>query len=240
MWIKEFNGEFAESMIENVNFLFQQDKIYIMDNHLCAAWCWLNEIEEVENNNLIHIDRHYDLLNHPSTVNETIIQPGIDLRELTYQEYEGLYIENQHGERSKTFRWDNYILNLREVYNNYYGTTIFSTFDFGNHEPEFIKEEISFVDFLNNIDDYINQDSEQNWILNVDIDYFFNTLNSTRVQVFSNEFIRLFAEKINSVMDKLTVITFCLSPECCGGWVNSLHVMTIFCEVLRIDFNLVT
>lgn len=237
MWIKEFNGEFGKSWIDNVNFLFQQDKIYIMDNHLCAAWCWMNQIEEIKNNNLIHIDRHYDLLDHPNTVKQIIIEPQIDLKKLTFFEYESLSIQSKRG-ISKVFRWDNYILNLKEVYNNYYGTTIFSTFDFGNPNPEFIKHEISFIDFLNNIDDYINEYSGQNWILNIDIDYFFNTLNETRIKVFSDEFIRAFAKKIVSVIDNLSVITFCLSPECCGGWENSIKVMNIFCEILNIDFHL--
>lgn len=237
MWIKEFNGEFGESWIDKVNFLFKQDKIYIMDNHLCAAWCWMDQIDEIENNNLIHIDRHYDLLNHPNTIKQIIIEPLLDLKKLTFFEYENLSIESRRG-ISKVFKWDNYILNLKEVYNNYYGTTIFSTFDFANPNPEFIKHEISFIDFLDNIDDYINEYPDQNWILNIDIDYFFNTLNGTRIKVFSDDFIRAFAEKIISVIDNLSVITFCLSPECCGGWENSIRVMNIFCEILNIDFHL--
>jgi hypothetical protein len=237
MWIKEFNGTFSDSWIDKVNFLFKQDKIYIMDNHLCAAWCWMDNIEQIENNNLIHIDRHYDLLNHPSTIKQIILEPKIDLKKLTFSEYENLYIESKRG-ISKVFRWDNYILNLKEVYNNYYGTTIFSTFDFANPNPDFIKHEISFIDFLDNIDDYINEFPHQNWILNIDIDYFFNTLNGIRIKVFSDEFIEAFANKIASIIDNLSVITFCLSPECCGGWENSIKVMKIFCEILKINFNL--
>jgi len=238
MWIKEFNGQLTTSWVENVNFLFKQDKIYIMDNHLCAAWCWMNQIEEVQNNNLIHIDRHYDLLYHSNIVKKVIIEPKINLKKLSFLEYENLSIKDSTGSLIKVFKWDNYILNLKEVYNNYYWKTIFSTFDFANPNPEFISKEINFIDFLNNIDDYINEIPNYNWILNIDIDYFFNTLNTKRIKVFSDEFIYEFANKVKSIIQNLSVITFCLSPECCGGWENSLSVMKIFCDVLSIDFNL--
>ncbi|WP_370051354.1 hypothetical protein [Rhodohalobacter sp. SW132] len=33
-----------------------------MDNHLCAAWCWLQKIKKTKGINLFHVDRHYDCL----------------------------------------------------------------------------------------------------------------------------------------------------------------------------------
>lgn len=48
----------------NMNFLFNNDKFYIMDNHLAAAWCWSQKIDTSKKYGLFHIDRHYDLLNN--------------------------------------------------------------------------------------------------------------------------------------------------------------------------------
>ena len=64
MWIKELpiDNE-RKSFREDVAFLWKCDErpIYISDNHLTAAWCWLQECEPNERYNFIHIDQHADL-----------------------------------------------------------------------------------------------------------------------------------------------------------------------------------
>lgn len=32
-----------------------------MDNHLAAAWCWVQKIDQSKRYGLFHINRHYDL-----------------------------------------------------------------------------------------------------------------------------------------------------------------------------------
>lgn len=41
-WIYK-NHELKTSGCYNMNFLFNNGKFYIMDNHLAAAWCWLQK-----------------------------------------------------------------------------------------------------------------------------------------------------------------------------------------------------
>ena len=60
-WIYK-NHELKTSGCYNMNFLFNNGKFYIMDNHLAAAWCWLQKIDTSKRYGLFHIDRHYDLL----------------------------------------------------------------------------------------------------------------------------------------------------------------------------------
>lgn len=43
-WIYK-NHELKTSGCYNMNFLFNNGKFYIMDNHLAAAWCWLQKID---------------------------------------------------------------------------------------------------------------------------------------------------------------------------------------------------
>ena len=62
-WIYK-NHELKTSGCYNMNFLFNNGKFYIMDNHLAAAWCWLQKIDTSKRYGLFHIDRHYDLLNN--------------------------------------------------------------------------------------------------------------------------------------------------------------------------------
>ena len=33
------------SGIDNLNFLLHYPKVYVMDNHLAAGWCWLQELD---------------------------------------------------------------------------------------------------------------------------------------------------------------------------------------------------
>ena len=65
MWILKPSTslELKTSGKAQLNFLFQQDKFYIMDNHLAAGWCWLNELDKTKSYNLFHIDQHWDLWN---------------------------------------------------------------------------------------------------------------------------------------------------------------------------------
>jgi hypothetical protein len=44
MWIKEPKLPIQNFEHGELNFLFNQGKFYIMDNHLAATWCWLQKI----------------------------------------------------------------------------------------------------------------------------------------------------------------------------------------------------
>jgi hypothetical protein len=58
-WIIPFKGRNASGPTE-VNFLYQMENVFFMDNHRTASWCWENSISECSNIALIHIDAHYD------------------------------------------------------------------------------------------------------------------------------------------------------------------------------------
>lgn len=56
-WIYK-NHELKTSGCYNMNFLFNNGKFYIMDNHLAAAWCWLQKIDTSKRYGLFHCGRH--------------------------------------------------------------------------------------------------------------------------------------------------------------------------------------
>lgn len=200
-----------------------------MDNHLAAGWAWLRQINSNDSHYLLHIDRHYDLLDSPKTVQSQIIAKGIDLKSQTLDEYLSLRQIGTNGDSWPLFRWDNYILNLRIVYPNIYAKTFFATFKDGNIDEDFVDEEMDFWELMTEIDYMIENKTDYKWIVNLDIDYFFNNVNDKKIQVITNDVIR-------KVLDKISVFTICLSPECCGGWEKSLSKLEIICEVLEIDF----
>lgn len=64
MWIKEMPKDYENhtSFCYGSVMLWQNGKVYVMDNHLSAAWCWLQSCDPQKKYNFMHIDRHYDML----------------------------------------------------------------------------------------------------------------------------------------------------------------------------------
>ena len=63
IWFKEMPEDYHNqlSFFEEDVMLWQNDKVYVMDNHRDAAWCWLQQCKDEEKYNFMHIDRHYDM-----------------------------------------------------------------------------------------------------------------------------------------------------------------------------------
>ncbi|QNR22772.1 peptide arginase family protein [Croceimicrobium hydrocarbonivorans] len=235
MWIKKPHYKLKQSLDENVNFLYKEDNIYIMDNHLASAWCWLQEVDQEGKNIFLHIDRHYDLLNSPEVIQEYIIDKKIELKNLNFSEYENLEVIYEQKNASKIFRWDNYILNLQILYPKIFGKATFVTHRDGNKEGDIITREEDFLTMCHEIHSWI-EDSNNRCIINIDIDFFFTQLDKEYIQIYTNEVIYEFAKSLATLKNKITVITICLSPECCGGWNNALDIASIFSEALENKF----
>lgn len=235
-WIKTPNKKLEDSNSQHVNFLFQQNNIYIMDNHLAAGWCWVNQLDLNQSYNLFHIDRHYDLLCDDNIIQTIIIDAQLNLKDLSFSAYCNLL--NPTLDDYKLFRWDNYILNLNLVYPNLFNEKYFATHENDFKPKDFITYESSIIELYDNIEFWIGSKKNRKWILNLDLDYFFNDLGEDKIQIVSDEYIKEVAKEIKKSLKHIDVLTICLSPECCGGWGNAIRVNKIICEVLEIDFSL--
>ncbi len=236
MWIKEPETQLKESLHDYVNFLYKENNVFIMDNHLAAGWSWLNIVNPEDSHYFIHIDKHFDLLDFPTTIKKEILDKGINIKDLSFQEYLDLKQYGNNGTSWPMFRWDNYILNLKIAYPNLYKETYFATFQDGNKVDDFIDNEVEFLELITEIDYWIENKNDSGWIVNLDIDYFFNYINDKLVQILTDEVVRQLAINIKKVLNKIEVLTICLSPECCGGWDKSMHIMSIISEVLNLRF----
>ncbi|CAI9678619.1 UPF0489 family protein [Elizabethkingia anophelis] len=236
MWIKKIPNELAESSRSKANFLFNKGKIYVMDNHLCAAWCWLQKIQLDRKYDFIHIDRHNDLLLPSPTINKDILDNNIDLQSLTFDEYLELY-ENHPEEpnmKIKLFRWDNYILNINELYPQLFGSKYFITKE-SYPDSDFIDIELRIEDFVS--DSHWFDNSENSWIVNLDLDFLFS--NSKGIyQLYSNQLVQKIGEILKQNLNNFAVLTIALSPECCGNWENSFRIMRILDEILELNMRL--
>lgn len=77
-------------------------------------------------------------------------------------------------------------------------------------------------------------------IVNIDLDYFFTNDSEEYFQLIDDEFITKFFIKVKSGITnkKITCLTICLSPECCGGWKEAERILNIAKKELGTDFSL--
>lgn len=115
-----------------------------MDNHLSAAWCWLQSCDQNKKYNFMHIDRHYDML---ECFYDEDLQPLRNNPHMSYYEFKQLKRSKDKGEKYPVFRWDNYIMAAYVLQPEWFHTNIFLTHkegDIGNswgHRPFPIREE---------------------------------------------------------------------------------------------------
>ena len=78
----------------------------------------------------------------------------------------------------------------------------------------------------------------ENWILNLDIDYFVEAAGGEYKQIFTDDYIRNVGKWIKKHFDKFHQILIALSPECCGNWEQSLRIANTLLEPLDIKIEI--
>lgn len=248
MWIRNLPADYQNqrSFHDNLVFLWKTDNIYVMDNHLAASWCWMQECEVGARYNFMHIDRHNDLgSNIPFDVYSYIRGN----QHLSIDEYTNLSWANEGNHiQVKAFRWDNYITQCLYLFPKWFQDVAFSTrtppLDRSEREKLLGTEihSLSATELLHFIDDkmHVNEDAERlnelvgrpslTWIINLDLDYFFESFYDGCFQVLTDDYIIALAKMLRDVRNRIQVLTIALSPECCGNWGNALHALHVFME----------
>jgi hypothetical protein len=245
MWIKSPPPGFMAtskdvSSNDKLNFLFKKNNVYIMDNHLAAGWVWATHLNISKSYNLFHIDQHFDLLDYPDSMQAEIKDKNISLHEISIEEYLSLKQPSQlPNDNFKLFRWDNYISNINDIYPSLFNLRYFATHDNDYELEGFITQKIESDELINSINKFIGSNNDKQYILNLDIDYFFHS-NGTIKQKYDDHYISNLITEIKSNWQNIAVFTICLSPECCGGWKPAIEKTKLICEILKIEFNLIT
>ncbi|MCW9608829.1 peptide arginase family protein [Klebsiella oxytoca] len=224
----------------NLNFLIQDKDIYISDNHRIALWCWMQKLKPGNDIALFHIDRHYDTLPlhtpyknaFPGVFNLKSHQEYLELKTLVYRE------------ETPLIRWDNYLSFFisDDTIKNNIESIYFATHKDGAYPDnpfEHCFTEVEPYELLEDLDSAI--DNHKKIIINIDLDYFFtNKSEKAYFQFLDDEYITELFKIVKTGINKnkITCLTICLSPECCGGWSNSEHILDIAKKELGIDFTL--
>lgn len=190
MWVRHLPADYykQQSDFDNLVFLWKTNNVYVMDNHLAAAWCWMQECNTDTRYNFLHIDRHNDLgTNTPFDIYRHIK----DNQHLSIDEYTNLSWTNEgNGISLKAFRWDNYITQCMYLFPQWFWNIVYSTrTSLGRSEREKLLgatiQSVSASKLLSYIEDnlQVDEDGEQlnrtigresvKWIVNLDLDYFF-------------------------------------------------------------------
>ncbi len=231
-WLVPFKGR-KDSEVWDQNFLWRHKSVYIMDNHRAALWCWLRHLEEHKKYDLFHIDRHYDTV---SSKNNKWLSQVPDLREISIQNY--LAIQQDTPSRAfPLIRWDNYLSIFFELYGKQVEKCKFATHDEGN-EPN---HDYS-IETVWNIPDILEctlSYSKNEWILNIDLDYFFCGRESYN-RMLSDEYAQAVFDVVHKKYQDGTikVLTIALSPELCGGWEPAEHLCQRLCDIMGLEFAL--
>jgi len=198
MWIKRMPNDYYEktSFCSGSVLLWQNGNIYVMDNHLSAAWCWLQSCDPEKKYNFMHIDRHYDMLD---CFYDEDLQPLRDDPHMPYEDYLNLKRTKDVGDEGPVFKWDNYIMAAYNLQPDWFHTNIFFTQKEGSpecgwgHRPLPIKEENTlYMDFYINqyigepediLSEFQEDDYKLPWIVNLDLDVFY-----TKMYLINNYF----------------------------------------------------
>lgn len=231
-----------EDVVYALNELYNDDKIYIMDNHLAASWCWSQKIDFQAEYNFFHIDRHYDLLNGSTNYwVEQLQEQNFDFINATIEEYtEASYESSFKPYKTKIFRYDNYITIFNQCFPDLLQKKYFATHEDGTLPEQWQLDmyEPQFYDLHTNLAYWIN-DAEKKWILNIDIDYFFSdNSDGARYQIFTDEYIANVGVEISKCIDNIEVLTIALSPSFCSGIENSKRVAKLLLKAItNLDYN---
>lgn len=211
----------GDSASSKDNVLWNKDKIYVMDNHRLALWCWFQKLDKNKRYNLFHIDAHPDM-------SESALKYfDHDLWAMSLSEYREAW---QADINMPLFRWDNYIEIFLRKYPELVGKTISATHHLGSSKE--LSEEVKPYDLVKVLHGIFSQEKYVNelpWIMNLDLDYFYSAAPE-KLMLFSDEFIKSLANSIELGLSNgmIEVFTISLSPECCGSWENAENLLKKF------------
>ena len=148
------------------------------------------------------------------------------------------------GDKEKVFNYANYILQTKQLYPDWFKINYFACHDFVSDELIYVNYNPTCRELSENISYWVHvgkeghcndSDKLNQWILNIDIDYFFF---ESEYQMFTDEYIKKICANILTALPDIDVITISLSPECCGGWENSCRIANLMAKEFNLDFEI--
>jgi hypothetical protein len=222
----------GRSHVANDNFLWRSDRLYVMDNHRLAPWCWWQHMEGREPWNLLHIDRHFDatwMLSNPWAAHLT------ESHRASLDAYRNARfpIEGDVQALAPLFRWDTVVSVFLCSDPGRIGRLLFAGCAEGSM-PAVRSEAITLEQALAQLEAIQRSSSDDQWIVDLDLDVFV----SRQVQTTAGRTVRSdVLWQMGSVLggglagpSTRHIVTVALSPETCGGWESASDLLSVLCE----------
>ena len=201
------------------NLLWKNGRVYVMDNHRLALWCWWQHLGESEYWSYHHIDRHFDSLwqKFNPWPNHTTDEHRTDL-----DAFRAAQVRTGHGEVD-LYRWDTITSALWSLHHQKLLEVSFATAGEGDHPAIPKAQHIGPWKLPAHLRYLAEAEEGMAWprILDIDIDFFTHAdLDGPYGQVFSDDYVSELGQSIRVGLDndRFGVVTIALSPETTGSW----------------------
>lgn len=204
------------------NFLCRVDeRLYVMDNHRLALWCWWQHLNESERWSYLHIDRHYDALWQIFDPWPEHHQPE-HRKDLNCFRQATVPLDDGFGDTA-LYRWDTITSALWSLHSNQMGNV--SLTDAEDDFPAIPRATTispwKLPAHLAFLAKPASQELADGCIVDVDVDYFTRReLDGAFGPVFSPSYVREVGRSLKAGLDsgRFGIVTIALSPETTGSW----------------------
>jgi hypothetical protein len=213
------------------SLLWRHERLYVMDNHRLALWCWWQHLAESDRWTYVHIDRHFDAFWLPSNPwkRDATAEHRTDL---------GAFRNAQTKDGNAQFnlyRWDTVTSALWCLHGETIDRVVFATANEGDDPRIPNATYVRPWSLLGQLADLAStkDKSAPPCIVDVDIDYFtWQHRNGMCGQLLSDEFVgevgRLL--KAGLTTGRFGVVTVALSPSTTGSWRLAEHLLSLLLE----------
>jgi hypothetical protein len=222
-----FRGRNRSGPID-VNFLWRWGRLYVMDNHRLALWCWWQHWESRPIWRLLHIDRHYDAL-------WSIYNPWPSHSTEEHRRELDQYLSatvTEGADDLALYRWDNYLAAFLSLHADRIKRVVLATAKEGAPPTRGPLDNCGPWDLMREVQ-FTVSDKEKDptpWILNIDLDYFVCQIRpEAYVRLHADVFLAELAQIIKKGYEQgiFRVITIAMSPEPAGGWAMADHLLKV-------------
>ena len=201
------------------HFLWNDGRLYLMDNHRLALWCWWQHLDESERWTYFHIDRHFDAAwqNFNPWPSHTRPEHRSDLaafRRATVA---------VDGNSFALYAWDTITTALWSMEGARLDEVLFATGDQGDAPQGLTAEHIDAEDLLGRLAALAADDTAPRppCIIDIDIDYFvWRELDGTVGFRFADSQLAAIGQTLTAGLTngRFGLVTIALSPETTGSW----------------------
>jgi hypothetical protein len=214
-WLIPWRGR-GDTGSEGVNFLARLGRVYVMDNHRFAPWCFWQHRESAATWRLFHIDRH------PDSADDRVDWP---------RAYEALRQDLTKFEEVDCIRWDNIIRAVHGADTAVFSDIYMSVSEADEPIPDFVTGRYDVWHLEGKLRHIVVRneegDDESPWWIDLDLDYF--TTHWDHRPLFREDWIKSIGSLLWSGLysSRIGLVTIALSPSTTGSWIVAEELLEV-------------